>query len=70
MRLPCGFRFEGWTIWFAGYIMGDQKISFWERRMSHKKRERAKELDRRRQRREVRLKQRIREAKAAAKSKS
>jgi hypothetical protein len=37
--------------------------------MSHKKRERAKELDRRRHRREVRLKQRIREAKAAAKSK-
>jgi hypothetical protein len=34
--------------------------------MSHKKRERAKELDRRRHRREVRLKRRAREAKAAA----
>jgi len=38
--------------------------------MSHKKRERAKELDRRRRRREDRLKQRIREAKVAAKSKA
>jgi hypothetical protein len=38
--------------------------------MSHKKRERAKELDRRRRRREDRLKQRIREAKAATKSKA
>jgi len=38
--------------------------------MSHKKRERAKELDRRRRRREDRLKQRIREAKAVAKSKA
>ena len=38
--------------------------------MSHKKRERAKELDRRRHRREDRLKQRIRAAKVAAKSKA
>jgi hypothetical protein len=38
--------------------------------MGHKKRERAKELDRRRHRRGDRLKQRIREAKAAAKSKA
>ena len=34
----------------------------------HKKHERLKELDRKRHRREQRLKQRIREAKAAAKS--
>jgi len=38
--------------------------------MSHKKRERAKELDRRRHRREDRLKQRIRAAKATTKSKA
>ena len=38
--------------------------------MSHKKRERAKELDRRRHRRADRLKQRIRAAKGATKSKS
>ena len=38
--------------------------------MGHKKRERAKELDRRRRRREDRLKQRIRTAKAATKSKA
>lgn len=37
--------------------------------MAHKKIERRKELDRRRQRRADRLRQRIREAKAAAKSK-
>ena len=36
--------------------------------MSHKKIERYKELDRRRKRREERLKQRIREAKAAKKA--
>jgi hypothetical protein len=34
--------------------------------MGHKKIERAKELDRKRKRRETRLKQRIKEAKAAA----
>ena len=45
-------------------------IFFREQLMSHKKRERAKELDRRRRRREDRLKQRIREAKVAAKSKA
>ena len=38
--------------------------------MSHKKRERAKDLDRRRHRREDRIKQRIRAAKAATKSKT
>lgn len=36
--------------------------------MAHKKIERNKELDRRRKRREERLKARVREAKAAAKS--
>ena len=41
-----------------------------EQMMSHKKRERAKELDRRRHRREDRLKQRIRTAKAATKAKA
>jgi hypothetical protein len=47
-----------------------KNIFFQEHSMSHKKLERAKELDRRRHRREVRLKQRIREAKAATKSKA
>jgi len=53
-----------------GIYMASLQISFQEQSMSHKKIERAKELDRRRQRREDRLKQRIREAKAAAKSKA
>jgi hypothetical protein len=48
----------------------DWNTHFRERSMSHKKRERAKELDRRRHRREVRLKQRTREAKSAVKAKS
>jgi len=52
------------------YIERLKNIFFRERIMSHKKRERAKELDRRRHRREDRLKQRIREAKAAAKPKT
>jgi len=47
-----------------------ENIFFREYIMSHKKRERAKELDRRRHRREDRLKQRVREAKAVAKSKA
>ena len=45
---------------------GDAKIvSLKEKNMAHKKRERHTELQRKRHRREQRLKQRIREAKAA-----
>ena len=50
----------------TGYIIGGSPV--WRKNMAHKKIERKKELDRRRHRRAQRLKQRVREAKAAAKN--
>ena len=64
-----GLRSAGWTLrnlWdmlFYQKLMGG--ITPVEDIMAHKKIERKKELDRRRHRRAERLKQRVREAKAA-----
>lgn len=58
---------QGWTL----PIKGPMNTHLYQRglplegTMAHKKIERKKELDRRRKRREERLKQRVREAKAA-----
>lgn len=54
------------TLQIAGYGLSNQASHYLEEKsMAHKKIERKKELDRRRKRREERLKARIREAKAA-----
>lgn len=57
---------RGWTLCQKEFSVAPLNYPIrWRSVMAHKKIERKKELDRRRQRRAERLKQRVREAKAA-----